>query len=113
MFRYEISGGDGAAYGPAFGPVAAESQFETGSQEFGGQYLVMKLLEPLELEGHQISHLAISMRYAGETLDELPGREATVGIARVLPGGLDSLHSGVNRENVEYFAVGTCRPVQV
>lgn len=111
MPRYELSGGDGAAYGPVFGPVRVESLFETSCAETGVRYLIMAPVEPLEFQGTPITQLAISMRYTGEHVDELPDRDAIVAISSVRPEAEATLRSGIQARNLHGIAVGCCRPL--
>lgn len=107
---YSLTGGDGAAYGPAFGPIRARAVAELVHE--GQPRLVLEPDAPLEVEGAGIAFLVVSPRYAGETLSALRAKECVVGVARVLPGREGALRAGrIPSDALEYLAVGTCTPL--
>src|SRR5687768_2008669 len=108
--KYLLSGGDGGAYGPVFGPTAAE---EMGEIAFlpDGRYLLLKVLDPLTIKKDRVEYLLISPRHQGNTIESLRTEECAVGIGRVLPGKLVNKAKGLGKDDVEYFAVGQSKPI--
>jgi len=108
---YELSGGDGGAYGPIFGPLLADEVSEVDSA--GSRYLLLQLHAPIHHKNDQIEYFVVSPRYAGETLKKLRKKGCTVGIGRVLPGKEAELKlNGVTTATVEYWSIGNCTPKQ-
>ena len=109
MSRFEIAGGDGGCYGPCFGPVIAEAVTECQSAD--GGHILLALSEPLHVEGVVIELLAVRPRYVGVTLKNILTEGGIVGIWRVLPGKGNTVEAGINADNSEYWAIGTCTKV--
>lgn len=109
MNVYELAGGDGGSYGPIFGPVIADEVGEVGLRE-GGRYLLLELRSPLSFEGRPVSHVVITPRYVGDTLDNVRTGETTVGIGLVLLDPVD-LAKALERGDVHHYAVGVSTPV--
>lgn len=112
MRRYELIGGDDGPYGPAFGPIIV---FEVDLVEDGtGKFWqVVQLEQALEHDGQRIEFLTLSPRYAGDSLKKLRESGCTVGIGRVLPARIDDLRKGAVADNVEYWAVGTSKRIDI
>lgn len=107
---YSLTGGDGAACGPAFGPIRARAVAELVHE--GRPRLVLEPHAPLEVEGAGIVCLVVSPRYEGETLAGLRTKECVVAVARVLPGREGTVGAGrIPPGALEYLAVGTCTPL--
>lgn len=104
MRRYEISGGDGGAYGPAFGPITV---FEIGIVEDaeGFSWQLVQLETCLEYDGQRIEYFVLSPRYRGDGMRKLQEKGCMVGVSRVLPGRLGDVRGGAVADNVDYWAV--------
>lgn len=107
---FKIAGGDGACYGPRFGPVLTEAVGEVPSAE--GGHILLRLTEPLQIEETTIEFLAVRPRYVGVTLADISTHGGTVGIWRVLPGKRIAFGVGINADNSEYWSIGTCTNVR-
>lgn len=107
---FEIAGGDGACYGPRFGPVLAEAVGEVPSAE--GGHILLRLTEPMQIEETTIEFLAVRPRYVGVTLADIFNQGGTVGVWRVLPGKSIAVGVGINADNSEYWSIGTCANVR-
>lgn len=106
---YQLTGGDGGAYGPVFGPVLAEEVREITGED--SNYLMLRLLEPIKYGNDLINYLVVSPRYVGDTLGKLRNAGCTVGVGRVLPGKETSVQTeGVTNLSVEYWSIGSCLP---
>lgn len=110
MLRFEISGGDDGAYGPAFGPVEA-FEIEVVEDTGGVSYQLIQLLQSIHHGDAQIEYMTLLPRYKGDSIRRLRDHGCVVGIARVLPGKLDAVRAGHVSDNVEYWAVGTCKRI--
>ena len=108
--RFEISGGDGGAYGPAFGPVIAEEIAEIHQPP--NEYLLLRLAVPLTLSERTSEYMLISPRYVGDSLKKIRRRHCVVGIFIVHEGKQDEVRANITRDNVDYSAVGDCRPLK-
>lgn len=112
MKTYELAGGDGGAYGPVFGPIrATEVKLVTSGQQ---EYLLLRLMSPIQYKRDAIEYLVVSPRHAGDTIDKLRQETCTVGVGRVLPDKENEIEiSGVTAANVEYWSIGICKPMTV
>ena len=108
--KYEVAGGDGGPYGAVFGPLIGEEIEEIHGPQ--NDYLLLKLSPPLVVESTTTDYMLVSPRYKGDTLKKLKRKGCAVGVFRVLAGKQEDVRNGVSRENVDYWAVGDCKPVK-
>jgi len=108
--RYQISGGDGGAYGPEFGPVIGEEVTEINGPK--NDYLLLRLLPSMITGSTTTNYMVVSPRYKGDTIKKLRKKRCVVGVFRVLEGKQDEVRNGVTKENVDYWAVGDCKPIK-
>jgi hypothetical protein len=105
---FQLSGGDGGAYGPIFGPVTGAEIEATGSRS----YLVLQLTEPIKEGDMEIEYLLVAPRYSGDTIETLKERGCTVGVSIVFPEKInDLLQNGSSSKNARYWAIGECRRI--
>jgi len=77
----------------------------------GGDYLLIKLDDPLPCEGVTISEFVISSRLEGSTIDDLlAGKELWSGIAYVRPGKTIKPGDEFDIDDVKYSFIGTVIP---
>jgi len=106
VIRYQLSGGDGAAHGPAFGPIEVEElvQVDLGHE---GPALVVRSIQSTSIDGDEVGYLLVSPRYEGDSLARIRAGECTVNVARVrCSAGEDPVHA-VRQSAVDFLAVGT------
>ena len=108
--QFEISGGDGGAYGPVFGPVIGKEISEIHGPK--NDYLLLELSEPLVAEDMTTNFMVISPRYRGDKIKKIRKKRCTVGVFRVLPGKEDDVKQEVTKDNVDYWAVGDSKPIE-
>lgn len=109
--RLRVLCGGGDCFGPALAPFTIE---EIGEVPFlsDSRYLLLKTLRPVSYQSDQIEYVVISPRYAGTSLEEIRSQGGTVGVARVRPNVQVDLSKGLQKDEVEYIAVGTCEVVE-
>jgi hypothetical protein len=109
MFR--ISCGAGGCFGPELRPMTAE---EIGECSFlpGTQYLLLKLQQPASYRNDLIEYVLVSPRHTGTSLENLRAQGGVVAITRVLPNVSVDIGKEFKTEEVDYFAVGDCKPVE-
>jgi hypothetical protein len=108
--KYSITGGDDACYGPHFGPVIVEEMGEV-KEGYGGPFMLVQLLHPVEFEREKVEHLWVTPRYVGDTLQTIRSGKCTVSFGRIRPGKLESARSMISHENSQTIAVGTSNVV--
>ena len=102
-----MAGGDGACYGPRFGPLYAEEVNAVKDKE-GREYLLVKLEAPPKTDEKDIGYFLISPRYVGDTVDNIRIGECTVGVWAVKPGNDEKTIIELSDKNAEYWSIGTC-----
>jgi hypothetical protein len=107
--RFEIQGGDGGCYGPVFGPVVGSEVCEI--QGPSNEYLMVHLDQPLVSDDLTTEYVIVSPRYKRQKLKHLQRKGLTVGVFRVLPGREEDAKREVGLDNVDYWAVGECKPI--
>ncbi len=109
--RLRILCGGGDCFGPALAPFTTE---EIGEVPFlsDSRYLLLKTLRPVSYQGEQVEYVLISPRYAGTSLEEIRNQGGTVGVARVRPNVQVDLNKGLQKDEVEYIAIGRCELVK-
>jgi hypothetical protein len=110
MKRFEITGGDGGAYGPEFGPVVGMEVAEIHGPQ--NDYLLLSLSPPMSIDDRSVECMIVSPRYQGDTLKKLRQKGCTVGVFLVQEGMQDEVKTGITKDNVTYWAVGGCKPIK-
>lgn len=108
---FQLSGGDGGAYGPLFGPVNA---VEYGEIEVADnrKHLVLKLEEPIREGEMQIAYFIVAPRYVGDTIETLKEKGCTVGVSIVYPEKIEEVvGNGMSNQNSKYWAIGECKRI--
>lgn len=109
---FELSGGDGGAYGLLFGPIKAIEFADIDVAE-NKKYLVLKLEKPIVDSETVISYLIVAPRYVGDTIEILKEKGCTVGVSIVYPEKIEEvLASGMNSKNSKYWAIGECKRIK-
>jgi len=74
--------------------------------------LLLKTLRPVSYQSDQIEYVVISPRYVGTSLEEIRSQGGAVGVARGRPKVQVDLSKGLQKEDVDYIAIGKCEPVE-
>ncbi|MBM4258717.1 MAG: hypothetical protein FJ147_22805 [Deltaproteobacteria bacterium] len=108
---FRISCSTGNCFGPVLRPMIAE---ELGEVSFlpDTRYLLLKLVSPASYQDDPLEYLVVTPRYVGVSIPELRTQRCVVGIGRVLPHVTVDIHQGLKKEDVDYFAIGDCEPVE-
>ena len=77
----------------------------------GTQYLLLKLQQPASYRNELIEYVHVSPRYTGTSLENLRTQGGVVAITCVLPHVSVDIGKEFKTEEVDYFAVGDCKPV--
>lgn len=108
---FQLSGGDGGAYGPLFGPVNAV-EFGEIEVDDDRKYLLVELEKPINEAEMIISYLIVAPRYAGDTIETLKEKGCTAGVSIVYPQKIEEvLENGMSTQNSKYWAIGECRRI--
>ena len=109
---FELSGGDGGAYGPFFGPVKAVEFADIVDAE-NKKYLVVKLEKPVKDGEMEISYFIVAPRYVGDTIEILKEKGCVVGVSIVYPEKIEEvLVTGMTGQNTKYWAIGDCKRIK-
>lgn len=109
--RFRVLCGNGNCFGPALPPILTEEVGEV-SYLSDTRYLLLKTLRPVSYLNDQIDYVVISSRYAGTSLEDLRAQGGAVGVARVRPNVHVDLNKELQKDEVEYIAIGKCELVE-
>lgn len=105
--KFKLAGGNGASYGPNFGPLYAEAvaAIENDSEK---EIIVLKTESPIIFGEDEIEYVLISPRYGGESVIDMKGSECIVNVSLVLSEELADLKNGISDVKCRYWSIGRC-----